>query len=30
MSLESVKQHFKKWNRENDIMVFVFPSATVQ
>ena len=30
MSLESVKQHFKKWNRENDIMVFESSSATVQ
>lgn len=30
MSLESVKQHFKKWNRENDIMVFDSSSATVQ
>ncbi|MCM3741938.1 YbaK/EbsC family protein [Oceanobacillus luteolus] len=30
MSLESVKQHFKKWNRENDIMEFTTSSATVQ
>lgn len=30
MSLESVKEHFKKWNRENDIMVFESSSATVQ
>ena len=30
MSLESVKQHLKKWNRDNDIMVFDSSSATVQ
>lgn len=30
MSLESVKNHFKKWNRENDIMEFASSSATVQ
>jgi len=30
MSLESVKQHFKKWNRENNIMEFSTSSATVQ
>lgn len=30
MSLESVKEHFKQWNRENDIMVFESSSATVQ
>ncbi|WP_047986399.1 YbaK/EbsC family protein [Ornithinibacillus californiensis] len=30
MSLESVKAHFKKWNRENDIMEFDTSSATVQ
>lgn len=30
MSLESVKEHFKKWNRDNDIMVFESSSATVQ
>ncbi|WP_449619594.1 YbaK/EbsC family protein [Robertmurraya sp. Marseille-Q9965] len=29
MSLESVKAHFKKWNRENDIQVFEQSSATV-
>lgn len=30
MSLEKVIEHFKKWNRENDIMVFDTLSATVQ
>jgi len=30
MSLESVKDHFKQWNREQDIMEFDTPSATVQ
>lgn len=30
MSLESVREHFKKWNREDDIMVFTSSSATVQ
>ena len=30
MSLESVKEHLKKWNRANDIMVFDSSSATVQ
>ncbi|WP_075981854.1 YbaK/EbsC family protein [Bacillus massilinigeriensis] len=29
MSLESVKNHFKKWNRENDVMEFESSSATV-
>jgi prolyl-tRNA editing enzyme YbaK/EbsC (Cys-tRNA(Pro) deacylase) len=29
MSLESVKAHFKKWNRESDVMVFDQSSATV-
>lgn len=29
MSLESVKAHFKKWNRENDVQVFEQSSATV-
>jgi prolyl-tRNA editing enzyme YbaK/EbsC (Cys-tRNA(Pro) deacylase) len=30
MSLESVKSHFKQWNREEDVMEFETPSATVQ
>ncbi|WP_066295212.1 YbaK/EbsC family protein [Bacillus sp. FJAT-29937] len=30
MSLESVKNHFKKWNREADIMEFDVSSATVE
>lgn len=30
MSLESVKVHFKKWNRETDIMEFDTLSATVE
>lgn len=30
MSLESVIEHFKQWNREDDIMVFESSSATVQ
>ncbi|WEG12933.1 YbaK/EbsC family protein [Pullulanibacillus sp. KACC 23026] len=30
MSLESVKAHFQKWNRENDIMEFDSSSATVE
>ncbi|WP_102027122.1 YbaK/EbsC family protein [Salirhabdus sp. Marseille-P4669] len=30
MSLESVKAHFKQWNREQDIMEFESSSATVQ
>lgn len=29
MSIESVKEHFKKWNREKDIMEFTQSSATV-
>lgn len=29
MSLESVKVHFQKWNRENDVLVFEQSSATV-
>ncbi|WP_449538737.1 YbaK/EbsC family protein [Ferdinandcohnia sp. Marseille-Q9671] len=29
MSLESVKEHFKKWNREKDVMEFDTVSATV-
>ncbi|WP_010677939.1 YbaK/EbsC family protein [Bacillus timonensis] len=29
MSLESVKEHFKRWNREKDIMEFETVSATV-
>ncbi|MCM3567786.1 YbaK/EbsC family protein [Neobacillus mesonae] len=29
MSLESVKEHFKQWNREQDIMEFEVSSATV-
>ncbi|MCC3358548.1 YbaK/EbsC family protein [Bacillus sp. REN16] len=29
MSLESVKEHFKKWNREQDVMEFDTVSATV-
>lgn len=29
MSLESVKAHFKKWNREKDVMEFETVSATV-
>ncbi|MEH7235106.1 YbaK/EbsC family protein [Bacillus sp. JJ1562] len=29
MSLESVKEHFKKWNRERDVMEFDTVSATV-
>lgn len=29
MSLESVKAHFQKWNRENDVLVFEQSSATV-
>ncbi|MGJ7913251.1 YbaK/EbsC family protein [Neobacillus sp. LXY-1] len=29
MSLESVKAHFKQWNRERDIMEFEASSATV-
>lgn len=30
MSLEAVKEHFKQFNRENDIMVFNSLSATVE
>ncbi|WP_277714047.1 YbaK/EbsC family protein [Bacillus atrophaeus] len=30
MSLESVKTHFKQWNRENDVMAFETSSATVE
>jgi|SRR5690625_67908 len=30
MSVESVKEHFKQWNREQDIMEFDTTSATVQ
>lgn len=30
MSLESVKNHFKQWNRENDVMAFETSSATVE
>ncbi|MGG1397201.1 YbaK/EbsC family protein [Bacillus salipaludis] len=30
MSLESVKTHFKQWNREQDIMEFETSSATVE
>jgi len=30
MSLESVRAHLKKWNRDRDIMVFDTPSATVE
>ncbi|MCF6409770.1 YbaK/EbsC family protein [Pseudalkalibacillus salsuginis] len=30
MSLESVKKHFKQWNRENDVMEFETSSATVE
>jgi prolyl-tRNA editing enzyme YbaK/EbsC (Cys-tRNA(Pro) deacylase) len=30
MSLESVKAHFRNWNRENDIMEFETSSATVE
>ncbi|RFU61767.1 YbaK/EbsC family protein [Peribacillus glennii] len=29
MSLESVKGHFKQWNRETDVMEFITSSATV-
>lgn len=29
MSLENVKAHFKKWNREKDVMEFETSSATV-
>lgn len=30
MSLESVKEHLKKWDRDKDIMVFEKSSATVE
>ncbi|CEG27260.1 YbaK/EbsC family protein [Bacillus sp. B-jedd] len=30
MSLESVKEHLKKWNRDHDIMEFDTSSATVE
>jgi len=30
MSIERVKEHFRKWNREKDIMEFETSSATVQ
>lgn len=30
MSLESVKAHFKRWNREQDVMEFDTSSATVE
>jgi Cys-tRNA(Pro) deacylase len=30
MSIESVKEHFKQWNREADVMEFESSSATVQ
>ncbi|MCM3708829.1 MULTISPECIES: YbaK/EbsC family protein [Cytobacillus] len=30
MSIESVKAHFKKWNREQDVMEFDASSATVK
>jgi prolyl-tRNA editing enzyme YbaK/EbsC (Cys-tRNA(Pro) deacylase) len=30
MSFDSVKQHFKQWNRDNDIMEFEESSATVE
>ncbi|MBI0578959.1 YbaK/EbsC family protein [Neobacillus cucumis] len=30
MSFESVKAHFKQWNREQDIMEFATSSATVE
>lgn len=30
MSLESVKAHFKQWNRESDVMEFQTSSATVE
>jgi prolyl-tRNA editing enzyme YbaK/EbsC (Cys-tRNA(Pro) deacylase) len=30
MSFESVKEHFKKWNREGDMMEFDTTSATVE
>lgn len=30
MSIESVKAHFRQWNRENDVMEFATLSATVE
>ncbi|GAB3794361.1 YbaK/EbsC family protein [Virgibacillus kimchii] len=30
MSIKSVKEHFKQWNRESDVMEFDSSSATVQ
>ncbi|MBS4207026.1 YbaK/EbsC family protein [Bacillus sp. FJAT-50079] len=30
MSFESVKAHFKQWNREDDVMEFTASSATVE
>ncbi len=30
MSLESVRTHFKQWNRQNDVMEFETSSATVE
>lgn len=30
MSLESVRTHFKQWNRENDVTEFETSSATVE
>lgn len=30
MAIEKVKEHFKKWNRENDVLEFKTSSATVE
>lgn len=30
MAIEKVKEHFRKWNRENDILEFKTSSATVE
>lgn len=30
MPLESVRTHFKQWNRQNDVMEFETSSATVE
>ncbi len=30
MSIESVKAHFRRWNRENDVLEFATSSATVE
>ncbi|QQE74396.1 YbaK/EbsC family protein [Brevibacillus composti] len=30
MSIETVKAHFRQWNREHDVMEFATPSATVE